>query len=267
MTIHPRTGQADRQGPKDLTPDVAPVEQHSLPQTLALHLLPGIVLATIFYGAAPWLIRAGYPAIVSGMLGAVVAILGLELGWLLYQARQLTGRFSLSAVLPYRPGRFTWRKVLLVVGLWAWGLGVSFVLAGFKPQILQTLFWWMPGWATDPFPRDIAQTAGGTVLLVTGVVLLLFNVILGPLVEELYFRGYLLPRLHRFGIWAPLINISLFACYHFHKPWDLLTLIVILLPMGYAVWRARDIRIGIAVHIGLNGTGFLTNSLPTLLAG
>jgi uncharacterized protein len=125
----------------------------------------------------------------------------------------------------------------------------------------------MPGWATSPFPRDIAQTASGTALLVTGACLLLFNVILGPLVEELYFRGYLLPRLHRFGIWAPLINVSLFATYHLWKPWDVLTLIVILLPMGYAVWRTRDIRIGIAVHIGLNGTGFLTNSLPTLLAG
>ena len=182
-------------------------------------------------------------------------------------ARRRTGRFALSAVLPYRPGRFTWRKVLLTVGLWVWGLGASFALADLKPPILQTLFWWMPGWATSPFPRDIAQTASSTVLVVTGVCLLLFNVILGPLVEELYFRGYLLPRLNRFGIWAPLINISLFATYHLWKPWDLLTLIVILLPMGYAVWRTRDIRIGIAVHIGLNGTGFLTNSLPTLLTG
>jgi len=50
-------------------------------------------------------------------------------------------------------------------------------------------------------------------------VLVALNVILGPLVEELYFRGYLLPRLHRFGIWAPLINISLFAAYHLWKPW------------------------------------------------
>ena len=265
MTISPR--QTDRHDQRGLTPPATPVDQHSLPQSLALHLLPGIVLAAIFYGTAPWVLRAGYPAIVSGMLGAVVGVLGLELGWLLYQARRQTGRVALSAVLPYRPGRFTWRKVLLVVGLWAWGLGASFFLAGFKPAILETLFWWMPGWATTPFPRDIAQTASGTVLLVTGLCLLLFNVILGPLVEELYFRGYLLPRLHRFGIWAPLINISLFATYHLWKPWDVLTLIVILLPMGYAVWRTRDIRIGIAVHIGLNGTGFLTNTLPTLLAG
>jgi len=267
MTTQRRTGPADRQGQKEPAPEEAPVEQQPLPQLVALHLLPGIVLATVFYGTAPWVMRAGYPAIVSGMLGAVVAILGLELGWLLYQARRRSGRFDLSAVLPYRPGRFTGRKALLALGLWAWGLGASFVLADLKPQIIQTLFWWLPGWATTPFPRDIAQTASGTVLVVTGVCLLLFNVILGPLVEELYFRGYLLPRLHRFGIWAPLINISLFATYHLWKPWDLLTLIVILLPMGYAVWRTRDIRIGIAVHIGLSGTGFLSNSLPTLLAG
>ncbi len=267
MTIRARTGQAHRQGQKEPTPQVAPAEQHTLPQSIALHLLPGIVIATIFYGAAPLVMRAGFPAIASGMLGAVVGIVGLELGWLLYQARRRTGRFALSAVLPYRPGRFTWRKVLLAIGLWVWGLGASFALADLKPPILQTLFWWMPGWATSPFPRDIAQTASGTVLVVTGACLLLFNVILGPLVEELYFRGYLLPRLNRFGIWAPLINISLFATYHLWKPWDLVTLIVILLPMGYAVWRTRDIRIGIAVHIGLNGTGFLTNSLPTLLAG
>src|SRR5918998_479699 len=103
MTIHPRTGQADRPGQKEPTPQEGPVEQHSLPQSLALHLLPGIVLAAIFYGAAPWVMRAGFPAIVSGMLGAVVGILGLELGWLLYQARRRTGRFSLSAVLGNRP--------------------------------------------------------------------------------------------------------------------------------------------------------------------
>lgn len=170
-------------------------------------------------------------------------------------------------MLPYRPGPFTWRKLLLVVGLWFWGLAASFALGGLKPQILASLFSWMPAWAVNPFPRDIAGTASGTVLLVTGVGLLLVNVILGPLTEELYFRGYLLPRLSRFGAWAPLINISLFSVYHLWKPWDVLAVVVTLLPMGYAVWRTRDIRIGIAVHIGLNGTGFLMNTVPTLLAG
>jgi len=109
------------------------------------------------------------------------------------------------------------------------------------------------------------RPAPGTVLLVVGIGLLLMNVLLGPLVEEIYFRGYLLPRLERFRAWAPVINISLFSLYHFWSPWDLLTRIVVLLPMGYAVWRTRDIRIGIAVHMGVNGTGYILNTMPTLL--
>jgi hypothetical protein len=43
--------------------------------------------------------------------------------------------------------------------------------------------------------------------------------------------------------------------------------IVLLLPMGYAVWRTRDIRIGVAMHTALNGLGFAMNSASTLLAG
>lgn len=244
-----------------------PVEPHSLAHSVALHLLPGVLIAGIFYGTAPLLMRAGFPAIAAGMLGAVVGILGLELGWLLYQAHRRSGGFALSAVLPYRPGRFTWRKGLLTFGLWFYGLAASFGLASFKPAVLATVFPWMPQWAITPMPRDIAATSSGTVLLVTGLGLLLINVILGPLIEELYFRGYLLPRLHRLGVWAPLLNISLFSLYHFWTPWDFVTRLVMLLPMGYAVWRTRDIRIGIAVHIGFNGTGYLTNSLPSLLAG
>jgi uncharacterized protein len=94
-----------------------------------------------------------------------------------------------------------------------------------------------------PLPRwSCRQPTSGGVLVVTGVGLLLINVILGPVTEKLYLRGYLLPRLYRFGIWAPLINISLFSLYHYLTPWDVLSWIVMLLPKGYAV--------------GLNGTGF-----------
>jgi uncharacterized protein len=267
MTVHDRARPAGHGNSASPQSGDVPLEQHSLPRAVTLHLLPGILIAAIFYGTAPLIMRAGFPAIGAGMLAAAVGILGLELGWLLFQARRQTGRFALSAVLPYRPGRFTWRKALLAFGLWFFGLAVSFGLAGLKPAVLETVFPWMPGWAVNPLPRDVAATSTATVLLVTGIGLLLINVILGPLTEELYFRGYLLPRLARFGAWAPLINITLFSLYHFWTPWDVLTRIVMLLPMGYAVWRTRDIRIGIAVHIGFNGTGFLTNSLPTLLAG
>jgi membrane protease YdiL (CAAX protease family) len=71
-------------------------------------------------------------------------------------------------------------------------------------------------------------------------------------VEELYFRGYLLPRLARYGWWAPAINTVLFSLYHFFTPWQNLTRILALLPMVYAVWGRRDIRIGLGAHVMLN---------------
>ena len=39
------------------------------------------------------------------------------------------------------------------------------------------------------------------------------------MVEELYFRGYLLPRISRLGAWAPLVNTVLFSLYHLFTPW------------------------------------------------
>jgi hypothetical protein len=83
---------------------------------------------------------------------------------------------------------------------------------------------------------------------------LLINVILGPVTEELYLRGYLLPRLYRFGIWAPLINISLFSLYHY------LTRRGMCCP-GSSCCCPR------VTQSASTGPVSLTNSLPTLLPG
>ena len=53
--------------------------------------------------------------------------------------------------------------------------------------------------------------------------------------------------------------------YHLWKPWDVLTVLVVLGPATYAVWRLRDIRISIAVHVAINTTGWLLNVAPSLL--
>ncbi len=252
MTTHTRT--VDR-------PGVAEVEQPSLPRSVFLHLLPGVLTAAFFYAVTPALVRAGQPAIAGAVLAVVLVVIPVEVGWLLREARRRTGSWALAGVLPYRPGPFTWRKVLLVVALLAWGLSVS--LLGIGGSMRDSFFSWMPGWAADPLSAGEGSSTA-RILTVVGYVLVL--VVLGPLVEELYFRGYLLPRLGRLGAWAPLVNVSLFALYHFWKPWDVLNLIIILGPMVYVVWRLKDIRIGIALHIALNSIALL-NVVPALLSG
>jgi hypothetical protein len=77
----------------------------------------------------------------------------------------------------------------------------------------------------------------------------LFVAFLGPLVEELYFRGYLLPRMN--GKLGPLLHSFLFAAYHVFTPWMIITRTIGLLPLIYAV-KHKNIYVGIIVHILLN---------------
>jgi CAAX protease family protein len=93
--------------------------------------------------------------------------------------------------------------------------------------------------------------------VVTLVAFFAVNGFVGPIVEELYFRGYLLPRMERFGRWAPLVNVSLFSLYHFWSPWQLVARILGIGPTVYAVRWKHNIYLGMVVHCSLNSIGVL----------
>ena len=122
----------------------------------------------------------------------------------------------------------------------------------------RTLFSWLP----DGFLfKDLARYStlySRETLLVTAVVGLALNGIAAPVVEELYFRGYLLPRLSRFGSAAPLINAVLFSLYHFWAPWQFVSRTLLLLPWVYTVWWKRNIYVGIITHCLVNTISVLS---------
>jgi membrane protease YdiL (CAAX protease family) len=83
------------------------------------------------------------------------------------------------------------------------------------------------------------------------------NGFVGPIVEELYFRGYLLPRMDWMGRWAPLVNVSLFSLYHFWSPWQIVGRILGFGPTVYAVRWKENIYLGMVVHCTLNTLGII----------
>lgn len=93
------------------------------------------------------------------------------------------------------------------------------------------------------------------ILFVTYSMLLIFNVYLSPLVEELYFRGYLLPRMK--GKFATLLHSFLFAAYHIFSPWMIITITLGLLPLVFGV-KKKNIYVGIIVHILVNSINVVT---------
>ena len=107
------------------------------------------------------------------------------------------------------------------------------------------------------FDLNQFQAYARPALLVTFWVGLIVNALALPSVEELYFRGYLLPRLERFGKWAPLINVSLFSLYHFWTPWQVFSRILWMLPWVYVAWRKQNIYLIMITHCIANTLGWI----------
>jgi membrane protease YdiL (CAAX protease family) len=108
-----------------------------------------------------------------------------------------------------------------------------------KPYIVKTFFhWWPDQFSFQLLLRDPTKEAGYAGIIVLVLFYIILSGILGPLIEELYFRGYLLPRMDRFaGKWAPLLGAFLFSIYHFYSPWENLIRIVASYPLVYTVWK------------------------------
>jgi hypothetical protein len=94
-----------------------------------------------------------------------------------------------------------------------------------------------------------------TILIVTYSISLIFNVFLGPIVEELYFRGYLLPRMK--GKYAILFHSFLFAAIHVFSPWMIIARTIGFLPIIFGTIK-KNIYVGMIVHMLCNAMGFVT---------
>ena len=91
--------------------------------------------------------------------------------------------------------------------------------------------------------------------------------IINPVVEELYFRGYLLPRISRLGWLSPLVSASLFTLAHFWQPYNYPTIFLIQLPLVYVVYWKRNIYIAILVHCAGNLIGAVLSLVSFMGSG
>ena len=74
--------------------------------------------------------------------------------------------------------------------------------------------------------------------------------VLSPVVEELFFRGLLLPRMRAvFGRGDWVANGAIFTAYHLHEPWVMpTTLLTGVFTQAYPAKRFRSIWISIITH-------------------
>lgn len=228
-------------------------DQHSLGYSIALHLVPGLAMTLFILLAAPVVEGWGFPGIFALFLGIGLVIAPIELGYLFYQAKRTTGTWSLGAVVGYRQKLAVRQYLRLGIPLIVWWILMLMIFVPvIDPWIADRFFAWIPESIREFSTFEDDETISTTALVVLLVVAFAFNGFLGPVVEELYFRGHLLPRIDRFGRWAPVLNAVLFSIYHFWTPWQNIGRIVAMLPWVFVVWRTRSIYLSLVVHMAVN---------------
>jgi membrane protease YdiL (CAAX protease family) len=245
----------------DAKPRGSTDEQHSVVRTVVLHLLPGILFLAFYVAALPVVRGLGFPSLMAIFLTIVFVFVPFQLGYLLYRVRRDGTPFG--EVVRYREPVPKGRFAGLVFSLFAWSALCAVLFAPpLDAFFLENMFFWLPEsfLLTEDFSRYPAAVLGVT--WVSGLVL---NGFVAPVVEELYFRGYLLPRISRLGAWAPLVSTVLFSLYHLFTPWQTVGCVISLLPMVYAVWWTRNIYVGMAVLV-LGNVASMILLLPLFFA-
>jgi len=222
------------------------VEQHSIGKSLLLHLLPGILIGLCYLLILEPFHRLGYPSIFSLMISVVLILIPFELGYLLILGKKRNGKISLNGIVAYRNPISIWQYLIWVPILFVI-LGIIFTLMKPVDSFLQnTFFAFMP-----PMESGLEGGFSKNALIITYLMVAIFGAILGPVVEELYFRGYLLPRMKYAGKFAPFLHSFLFALYHVFTPWMFVTRTIGMLPLIYAV-KKRNIYLSMIVHVLIN---------------
>ena len=231
--------------------DRAQLPQYSLGQILAIWAAAAVPMGLLAWIVAPWLRDqlGGRDPFIEAILICLTAGLLWELALVLILLRRELGGLAWSRVrdaLWLRAPRDP--KTRRVGGkVWLWAL--PFVVLSAAVNAL-------PIDPVGPMPRDLPKLidTDRAEHFFTGnwgwFGMLVAVALLAPVVEELFFRGLLLPRMRgAFGKGDVVANGTLFTLYHVHQPWSMpATLLDSIFGQAYPTRRFRSTWMGIASH-------------------
>lgn len=191
------------------------------------------------------------PSILLFCLLALPILLGFQVGIILKASKKEIGTYCMSSSFSNYNKISKWKIFLYGMILCAFAGVMSIVIAPLENSLLSPLSNAVSQLTPEYFDWNsieyIKQYPRNTVVL-TCTVYFLFNVLIGPIVEELFFRGYMTSKISRFGSFAPLIITVLFSLYHFWLPFNNLFRIFAFFPAAFVAWKKKNIYIAIVFH-------------------
>jgi len=223
---------------------------HNGKKIIFLHLFPGIlnilVIMILFH-------LSEYIGIFSLNLPyfmVIISIVPFQLGYLLYTSKMTTGTYKIGKIITYQNKSKFIEYIIFIGIIIAWAIFINRFLEPFEIIIRDKFFIFVPDKVAF---RNINLTKfSKNELLFTGIFGIITNGILAPIIEELYFRGYLLSKINLSPKWAVVVNAILFSSYHFFSPWFFLSRLLMIIPIYYWTIKRNNIRFSLIAHLTAN---------------
>lgn len=229
--------------------------KHTIIESILYHLIPGLLIGGAYFLVVPTIRAVGYPSVMALILTAVFVLVPVELGVLFWLGKRRNGDLSLEGIVLYRE-KLPWWQYLLWVPVIFVASGLVITLLNPVSTVIEVWVSWIP----ESMRLGMGLSGGleRSKLIQTYALHFVFIVLVAPAVEELYFRGFLLPRMpESLGKIGPVVHSLLFALYHVWSPWMFLARTLALLPLIYFVRWKRNVYLGVGAHWLVNSIDFV----------
>lgn len=225
--------------------------RYSAWQAAGLQIAPGVPALVAYLVFARFLSPQGLPAIFALYLAILLAEVPATWALMMALGRRESGRVSPATLFPWRNRLPGWKLAAFGLPLALLSLVLMAVLQAIVAEPLRAaLFGWVPRWAVMDMSAGLAGLSPGALLALWGLGLVSATLV-GGVTQELYARGFLLPRTAHLGPGAPLLNAAAFAVLHLASPWSWPVFFLVSLPWAVAVYRSRSIQLGLVGHVGM----------------
>lgn len=179
----------------------------------------------------------------------------VELVTILKASKREYGKYSLQSAFEGQEKSSIWKALMLAFVFF----GIAGLLSAFIAPIENQVFTDIRSSILNSLPRgfdwtdyEYLKTFSTPILVITCVYYGVFNVLIGPITEELFFRGYLTSHYEKQTSFTPILVSVLFSLYHFWLPFNNIFRILAFAPVAYVAYKKKNFYISIYFHCFCN---------------
>ena len=184
------------------------------------------------------------------ILGTVI-LAPMELAVILSASKRENGVYSLKSAFVGQEKLPLWKILIIAFILF----GIAGLLSAFVAPLENRIFAEIRAVLLSHLPTgfdwtnyEYLRSFSKPILILTCIYYGIFNVLIGPVIEELFFRGYLTSHYKKQSPFLPILIAILFSLYHFWLPFNNVFRILAFAPAAYVAYKKKNLYINVFFH-------------------